>query len=127
MPDHLDDWLVADLAVTTSQHIFVFGHEPAYPQPDAHNGRLRHENDSLNAHGARRDRFWHPLRDRGVTAYICGHTYDYRAAFIDGVWQLGAGHARGRSDTGAQTRFVRGMMRVSGIWRTMLNETGAGR
>jgi hypothetical protein len=106
VPDHLYDWLVADLSATTREHVFVFGHEPAYPQPDADNGRLRHEYDSLNEHPAHRDRFWSLLRDRGVRAYICGHTHNYSAVPIDGVWQLDVGHARGLGDTGARSTFV---------------------
>jgi hypothetical protein len=106
VPDHLYDWLAADLGATDKQHIFVFGHEPAYPQLDADNGRLRHEYDSLNEHPANRDRFWSLLWDRGVTAYICGHTHNYSAVQIDGVWQIDVGHARGLGDPGAASAFV---------------------
>lgn len=112
VPDHLYDWLAADLDATTQPHIFVFGHEPAFPQPDADNGRVRHESDSLNAHPAHRDRFWALLGQRGVTAYICGHTHNYSAVDIDTVWQLDAGHARGLGDPGARSTFI--LVRVSG-------------
>lgn len=47
VPDHLYNWLMNDLDHTTRRHIFVFGHEPAYPQPDEDNGRVRHLGDSL--------------------------------------------------------------------------------
>jgi hypothetical protein len=117
VPDALYNWLDSDLAASLKQIILVFGHEPAYPQPDAESGRLRHENDSLNAHPANRDRFWQCLADRGVTAYICGHTHDYsvvrvkRDGSIDqsgasGVWQIDSGHARGTADKGARSTFV---------------------
>lgn len=106
VPDHLYNWLAADLSSTDMEHIFVFGHEPAYPQPDADNGRLRHEYDSLNEHPANRDRFWDLLRNRGVTAYICGHTHNYSAAQMDGVWQIDVGHARGLGDPDARSTFV---------------------
>ena len=106
IPDHLYDWLAADLSAADSEHIFVFGHEPAYPQPDADNGRLRHEYDSLNEHPENRDRFWALLRDGGVAAYICGHTHNYSAVQIDGVWQIDAGHARGLGDDDAASTFV---------------------
>ena len=106
IPDHLYNWLAADLAGTDRQHIFVFGHEPAYPLPDADNGRLRHTNDSLNAHPANRDRFWVLLRDYGVGAYICGHTHNFSAARIGGVWQVDAGHARGLGDPAAPSTFL---------------------
>ena len=105
IPDHLYNWLVADLAATTKEHIFVVGHEPAFPQPDADNGRLRHETDSLNAHVAHRDRFWNLLKSEGVVAYICGHTHNYSLVRIDGVWQLDVGHARGLGDPGARSTF----------------------
>jgi hypothetical protein len=104
--DHLYWWLAADLATTDKAHIFVFGHEPAYPQPDADNGRLRHQDDSLNQYAANRDRFWNLLAVEGVTAYICGHTHNYSAVQIDGVWQVDVGHARGLGDVGAPSTFV---------------------
>lgn len=106
IPDHLYEWLAADLAATDKPHIFVFGHEPAYPQPDALTGRTRHMEDSLNAHPANRDRFWNLLQEWGVRAYICGHTHNYSAIQVDGVWQLDAGHARGLGDTGAPSTFI---------------------
>ncbi len=106
VPDHLYDWLAADLAATDREHVFVFGHEPAYPLPDADNGRLRHTYDSLNAHPAHRDRFWALLRAAGVRAYLCGHTHNFSAAMIEGVWQIDAGHARGLGDTGARSTFL---------------------
>ena len=112
MGDALYSWLVDDLNATDKRHIFVFGHEPAYPQPDADNGRLRHLGDSLDGHPANRDRFWNLLKDKGVVAYMCGHTHGYSAVAIDGVWQLDVGHARGLGDTGAQSTFV--MVHVDG-------------
>lgn len=104
--DELYDWLVDDLSATHRTHLFVFGHEPAYPQPDADNGRARHMSDSLSQYPARRDRLWELLKDKGVVAYMCGHTHNYSAVEIDGVWQLDAGHARGRGDTGARSTFL---------------------
>lgn len=100
------NWLVADLSATDKTHTFVFGHEPAYPQPDADNGRLRHLGDSLNAHPVNRDRFWTLLMDKRVVAYVCGHTHNYSAANVGGVWQLDAGHARGVGDTDARSTFI---------------------
>ncbi len=112
IPDHLYNWLAADLAAADKPHIFVFGHEPAYPQPDALTGRARHIGDSLDAHPERRERFWNLLRERGVRAYICGHTHNYSAVRVNGVWQLDAGHARGLGDTGAPSTFI--LVRVRG-------------
>lgn len=104
--DALYSWLDADLSANTKPVVFVAGHEPAYPEPDADNGRLRHEYDSLNSHPASRDRFWNLLSAKKVTAYICGHTHNFSAVKINNVWQIDAGHARGSGDTGAMSTFV---------------------
>ncbi|MCD6345516.1 MAG: metallophosphoesterase [Anaerolineae bacterium] len=106
VPDHLYNWLADDLNSTTKSVIFVFGHEPAYPQPDADNGRERHFGDSLDQYPAHRDRFWELLHDHGAVAYICGHTHNYSLVQMDDVWQLDAGHARGKGDAGARSTFV---------------------
>jgi len=84
VPDHLYDWLADDLSRTDQVHVFVFGHEPAYPQPDVDNGR----------------------------AYFCGHTHNYSAVNVDGVWQVDVGHARGAAEPGAPSTFV--MVHVDG-------------
>ncbi len=104
--DALYDWLIDDLEMNDKPIIVVFGHEPAYPQPDEESGRIRHENDSLNAHPENRDRFWNALVDYGVLAYICGHTHNYSIICVDGVWQIDSGHARGTADTGSRSTFV---------------------
>ena len=107
VPDHLYNWLAADLAATDKTHIFVFGHEPAFPQPDADNGRSRHVGDSLDQYPANRDRFWSLLRDWEVVTYITGHTHNYSAVQENDVWQLDAGHSRGAGDLGAPSTFLR--------------------
>jgi hypothetical protein len=106
IPNHLYQWLVDDLAATTKEHIFIFGHEPAYPQPDADNGRARHMDDSLNKYQTNRDNFWNILKTVGVVAYFCGHTHNYSAVQVDGIWQLDSGHARGQGDAGALGTFL---------------------
>jgi hypothetical protein len=106
IPDHLYTWLVTDLSSTDRTHIFVFGHEPAYPQPDADNGRTRHVGDSLDQYPTNRDRFWSLLQSEGVVAYICGHTHNYSTIEIGGVWQLDVGHARGIGDPDARSTFA---------------------
>lgn len=93
--DTIHDWLEADLTGTDQEHIFVFGHEPAFPQPDAQTGDLRHEMDSLDQYPFERDRFWELLQKHNVVAYIHGHTHGYSARQIEGVWQLDAGQAMG--------------------------------
>lgn len=93
--DTLYDWLAADLAATEKTHIFVFGHEPAFPQPDAQTGLTSHYYESLDQYPAARDRFWALLQQYGVRAYFCGHTHNYSATLIDSVWQIEAGQAMG--------------------------------
>jgi len=93
--DTIYDWLAADLAETTQEHIFVFGHEPAFPQPDSQTGDIRHLYESLDQYSKARDRFWELLHDHNVLAYVNGHTHGYSAVEIDGVWQIDAGQAMG--------------------------------
>mgnify|MGYP002347041877 CR=1 FL=1 len=100
------NWLYADLEATTKQHIFVFGHEPAYPQPDADNGRERHMDNSLNKDPLKRDLFWALLQEYNVVAYICGHTHTYSAIEIGGFWQLTTGHSQGKGDPNARSTFL---------------------
>ena len=83
--------------------------------------------DSLNKYPTHRDRFWSLLKDEGVVACICGHTHNYSAVGIDGVWQLDAGHARGMGDTGARSTFI--MIHVSGdaiTFQTYRDDTNGG-
>lgn len=106
IPDQLYTWLVDDLNSNSNPVTFVFGHEPAFPQPDEESGRLRHEADSLNQYTSNRDRFWTALKSSNVTAYYCGHTHNYSKTRIDSVWQIDAGHARGTGDTGSRSTFL---------------------
>ncbi len=93
--DTIYDWLAADLAATSQPLIFVFGHEPAFPQPDAQTGYQNHRYESLDQYSDARDRFWALLQDRNVVAYVNGHTHSFSAVQIGGVWQLDAGHSMG--------------------------------
>jgi hypothetical protein len=93
--DTLYEWLANDLAETDQQNIFVFGHEPAFPQPDDKTGYTSHIYESLDEYPEARDRFWSLLQDHQVVAYINGHTHGYNAAQFGGVWQLDAGQAMG--------------------------------
>jgi len=105
--DVIYQWLVDDFAKTKQQHIFVIGHEPAYPQPDMDSGRMRHEYDSLNQFPENRDRFWELLKDNNVAAYFCGHTHNTSVIEKDGVFQLDVGHSRGIGDQGSASTFVK--------------------
>jgi len=93
--DTIYDWLSADLAGTKKENIFVFGHEPAFPQPDDQTGIMNHLHESLDQYPEARDRFWALLADHNVVAYIHGHTHNYSAVKINGVWEIDAGHAAG--------------------------------
>jgi len=84
LPGQLE-WLEKDLAAARSagaRHIFVFVHEPAFP-----NGG--HMQDSLwgggDAEGAMvRDRFWSIVTKAGASAVFSGHEHNYSRTLIDG-------------------------------------------
>lgn len=88
-------WLKEDLAANKKPIIFVFGHEPAYPQH-------RHVGDSLDAHKQARDAFWKLLESAGVQAFFCGHTHFYSKLRQPGghVWQIDAGNTRSTDSEG---------------------------
>lgn len=97
----LNAWLEADLAANLHPLTFVFGHFPAYPQPDRDTGLQLHATDTdFNAFdgGVYRDALWSLLVSHGVTAYVCGHSHTASAVQIDGVWQIDMAHARGPRD-----------------------------
>jgi predicted phosphodiesterase len=100
-------WLSDDLASVTKPFVFVVGHNPAYVFPDMASARVRHEGGGLEANPAHRDRFWKLLKERHVTAYICGHTHNASAKKVEGVWQLDTGHARGKGDERAPSTFIK--------------------
>lgn len=104
--DGLYDWLVDDLNQNGKPIVLVFGHEPAFPQPDEDSGRTRHDGDSLNQYPEHRDRFWNTLVTYGVKAYICGHTHNFSMVNIQGVWQIEDGHAQGLKETGSPSTFL---------------------
>lgn len=84
LPGQLE-WLEKDLAAARSagaRHIFVFVHEPAFP-----NGG--HMQDSLwgggDPEGAMvRDRFWGMVTRAGASAVFSGHEHNYSRTLIDG-------------------------------------------
>ncbi len=87
----LYNWLEADLIANQDKAIFVFGHEPAFPEN-------RHIGDSLDKYEGNRDAFWALLEQYNVEAYICGHTHFFSAHQgdkngIGNVWQIDVGNA----------------------------------
>lgn len=107
MVDALYNWLKKDLEESQQPIVLVIGHEPILPLPDMDNGRLRHEKDSLNAYPENCRRFKDLLVEKRVVAYLCAHTHNASAKDIGGIWQLDAGHARGKGDLGAPSTFLR--------------------
>lgn len=79
------EWFEKDLSAARSagaRHIFVFVHEPAFP-----NGG--HMQDSLwgggDPEGAKvRDRFWTIVTKAGASAVFSGHEHNYSRTLIDG-------------------------------------------
>jgi hypothetical protein len=106
MVDDLYYWLEADLAATQKELLFVFGHEPAFPQPDAENGIIRHLGDSLDKYPVTRDRFWALLKNHGRAVYINGHTHSYSVVKIDEVWQVDVGHSQGAWVQATPSTFI---------------------
>jgi hypothetical protein len=124
--DQLHAWLVADLEANTQPRILVAGHEPAFPQPDSHSGRASHIGDSLNQYSDNRDRFWEVLQNYDVIAYLTGHSHNFSAVKIAGVWQVDVGHSRGDGDPGAPSTFCK--VNVSdvvsmNVYRDLLDES----
>ena len=105
--DALYDWLKQDLQANSKPFVFVFGHEPFVSIPDADNGRYRHVGDNLDEHPQNNHRFQQLLRRHKITAYFNGHTHGFSYAKINGLWQIDAGHSRGKGDPGAQSTFLK--------------------
>lgn len=74
-------WLANDLASTTADHIFVFGHEPAFPVGP-------HVGSSLDFYPVQRDDFWQLLADYNVDIYFAGHEHLYNHTVVNGVHQV---------------------------------------
>ncbi|GEM_PF-2612569 len=61
-------WLQAQLDTTAAEHIFVFGHMPAF--------KVDHD-DCLDDYPGERDTFWNSLAAAGARVYFCGHDHFY--------------------------------------------------
>ena len=68
------DWLDAQFAANTQEHVFVFGHEPAF--------KLVHT-DCLGEYPDDRDIFWSSIAAEGGRVYFCGHDHSYDHARLD--------------------------------------------
>ena len=100
-------WLKNDLEKNAKQFTFVFGHEPLVSMPDYDNGRIRHVGDNLDKYPEHLLRFMNLLRDHKISAYFCGHTHNFSYTKINGIWQIDAGHSRGKGDENARSTFLK--------------------
>ena len=91
----LREWLETDLKATDKPFVFVYGHEPAFPQH-------RHVGDSLDQYAENRDAFWALLAKYKVQAFFSGHIHYYYKELKDGVYQISDG-AAGKNVEGHQT------------------------
>jgi len=111
------DWLenvIKTARPTGVNHIFIFGHNPAWPVTHTKNSLLNAAN-AINGETSSLDatrRFWNLLKDYRVDAYFCGHEHVYARQNVNGVWQIISGGAGaplgvinpGYPDTGASQR-----------------------
>ena len=68
---------------------------------------MRHKGDNLDKYPETSFRFQELMREFKVAAYFCGHTHNFSYARINGIWQIDAGHARGKGDEGAKSTFLK--------------------
>jgi hypothetical protein len=69
------DWFEQVLKKDKREHLFVFGHYPAFA--------VKHK-DCLACYGKARDHFWNAVGGAGGRMYFCGHDHFYdRAAVAD--------------------------------------------
>jgi predicted phosphodiesterase len=122
----LYDWLDRDLAENRGKLTFVFGHEPIAAIPDADSGTVNHEETNLSRHAKNAHRFWRLLRDRGVKAYVCGHTQTCSWAKLNGVWQINTGHAQGPLYSEVRTTFLRFLVQDGGCRLEVHRSEGGG-
>lgn len=67
------DWVSGQLKKNKKEHVFVYGHEPAF--------EVIHQ-DNLSFYPEERDKFWNILGAGGGRVYFCGHDHLYNRALI---------------------------------------------
>jgi len=102
----LREWLETDLKATDKPFVFVYGHEPAFPQH-------RHVGDSLDQYPENRDAFWSLLAKYKVQAFFSGHIHYYYKELKNGVYQISDG-AAGKNVEGHQT-FLKVVAEASAV------------
>ena len=108
LPGQLD-WFEKDLAAAKSngaRHIFVFVHEPAFP-----NGG--HVQDSLWGGGSPdglpiRDRFWKAVNNAGVASVFSGHEHNYSRTLIDSQTPVRWDHTTNADFSKPTTQIIQG-------------------
>jgi len=101
----LQTWLDNDLQNSTQPVKLVVGHLPAYVFPDMETGGVADLGHCLDLTPTQRDAFWLLLKNRGVKAYICGHTHKCSVEVINGLAQINLGHARADAEVAAPSTF----------------------
>ncbi|MCF7708604.1 MAG: metallophosphoesterase [Verrucomicrobia bacterium] len=124
--DALYSWLKLDLNANRKPVVFVFGHEPVVAIPDMETGRIRHTGDSLDQYPERNQRFQNLLKRYDVEVYFCGHTHNASFANINGLWQIDAGHSRGKGDPGAPSTFLKAWVSSMHVWIEFFRRNPAG-
>ncbi|MDR3236999.1 MAG: metallophosphoesterase [Spirochaetia bacterium] len=86
------DWVANELAKNKQQHVFIYGHEPAF--------ELIHA-DNLSYYPDERDLFWDTIGKAGCRLYFCGHDHVYNRSLIpdssgNKIRQLVAGTGGGK-------------------------------
>jgi hypothetical protein len=98
------DWLDSDLAHARKRgltHIFIFGHQPIFPNGGHVRDAMWHYGKS-SEHNSMRSRFLKIISRHECTAYFCGDEHNYSTLLIDStfdtgvrnpVWQIVSGGA----------------------------------
>jgi len=86
------EWLDQQLSKNTQNHLFIFGHEPAFEAG---------HRDNLSFYPEQRNRFWDSIGKAGGKIYFCGHDHFYNRALIydsngNPVWQIIGAPAGGK-------------------------------
>ena len=113
-------WLDEQISSKTEEHLFVYGHEPAFGVDHI---------DNLAFFPQERDQFWNSIGKAGGRVYFCGHDHMYNRAAIsdkDGnaVQQVVSGTGGGTPGTWsgkyAEAMRVKGEYNKSGLYGYVL-------
>jgi Calcineurin-like phosphoesterase len=116
-------WLTKDLADAKArgvQHMFVFGHKPAFSYDFDASG----DTHGFDSHPDNRDAFWSLIEQYGAT-YFCGHEHIYhmtQPTMADGgkAWQVLVGSGGSPFDVAPNTYSVNPATDRDYAWATVL-------